>query len=186
MDYREPTIGEALTHLSPGARFVAVGGRLDEWLGPGLRPVASAIAGSQRDLAALRIVAAGDAALAAIRANVFTADPSQAAIYQEKEREAAAYVEASYPMPVDPALFPILSVEATARGLTSMEQADGVIAKAAEWRAIAAACEAARLAMRDIDQPVAIEGGERSATAAEISAAADALIAGVVAHILAE
>lgn len=181
MDYREPTLGEALAYAAPGARFVVVGNRLDEWLGPGVRPSVGAIAAAKRSLAAARIMAAGDAALAAVRAGVFTADPAQAAIYQEKEHEAATYVAAGYPMPVDPAQYPILAVEAAARGLAPATQADAVIAKAAIWRSIAAASEAARLSLKTIDQPVAIEGGERLATVAELSEAATALVDGVIA-----
>lgn len=104
-----------------------------------------------------------DAAAGRARARYITVAPGQEATYQAKAAEADAYVAAG--RPAETSAYPILTVEAKARGIAVSALADLVRMTRDQWIQLAAAIEAKRI------------GGKLAVDAATDHVAVEAVVA---------
>lgn len=115
-------------------------------------------------------LAAIDSSAGAARSRYITVATGQESTYQAKSAEAASYIAAG--RPADAAPYPILSAEATVRGISVSAMTDMVIATRDQWTAIAAQIEAQR-----IKGKLAVEAAAAMNDRAGLAAARDAAIA---------
>ncbi|MBB6191505.1 hypothetical protein FHS51_001732 [Sphingobium wenxiniae] len=105
------------------------------------------VARSAEELAAHQaaLLAQVDSEAGAFRLHFITETPGQAQTYDAKATEAAAWTAAADPQPQD---FPFLSAEAAACAMTIGEVAAIITATTAQWTALAARIEGARMAAK--------------------------------------
>ena len=102
------------------------------------------------------------------RLRYITDGAGQASVYQEKSKEADAYILAGYP--ADLSTWPFIQAEVNATGLSNTAAADAIVAQRDAWIVLGASIEEARLSGKNAVDAASDETGIDAARDAAIAA----------------